>query len=258
VVAIQDHTDRVIAAHPGQLQAFRDHQRHMGKEERPMPVLPIGDQSVDQAMDALRAGSPIVIPMPSPMAYTITGTGAAAVNAAKGRPAGQPTGLSVTGIDVVAPYLDIAQGVLPMARWLGESEMVSLLAPARPGDPGWLSPAISGGMLFFASMPWLAGIDKIIAEFGHLYMSSANRTGGHPAITAAEAQEALGGQLLVLDGDPQRDASRPHGSTTMVRISSNGDLAVARSGINNLPFGDDLAGYAADLATRWRARHDRP
>ena len=218
-----------------------------------MPLLPISDQSVDQAMDALRAGAPIVIPTPSPMAYTITGTDAAAVNAAKGRPPGQPAGLSVTDIEVVAPYLDLAEGVLPMARWLGESEMVSLLVPVRPGGPGWLSPAISGGMLFFSSTPWLAGIDKIIAEFDHLYMSSANLTGGRPATTATEAQEALGGRLMVLDGDPQRDASRPHGSTTMVRISSNGDLAVARSGINNLPFGDDLTGYATDLAARWRA-----
>src|SRR5215469_8342055 len=97
-----------------------------------MPLIPITDQTVDQALAALRAGSPIVIPTPSPMAYTITGTNAAAVNAAKGRPANQPAGLSVTDIDVVAPYLDLAERMLPMARWLGESELVSLLAPVRP------------------------------------------------------------------------------------------------------------------------------
>jgi len=221
-----------------------------------MPVLPITDQSVGQVMAALRAGSPIVIPTPSPVAYTITGTNAAAVNAAKGRPANQPAGLSVTGIDVVAPYLDLAESVLPMARWLGESELVSLLAPVRPGGPGWLSPAVSGGMLFFTSMPWLPGITKIIAEFGHLYMSSANLTGTQPAVTAAEAGEAFGDRLVVLDGDQMRDASRPHGSTTIVRISSQGDLAVARSGISNLAFGDDLAGYADDLAGRWRTLKD--
>ena len=219
-----------------------------------MPVLPIGDDSVDQAVAALRGGSPIVIPTPSPMAYTITGTRAAAVNTAKGRPADQPAGLSVTDINVVAPYLDIAEDVLPMARWLGESEMVSLLAPVRPGGPGWLSPAISGGMLFFACIPWLPGVAKIIAEFGYLYMSSANLTASRPATTAAEAGEALDDRLIVLDGDSLRDASRPHGSTTMVRITSDGDLTVARSGINNLAFGDDLEGYATDLATRWRAR----
>jgi hypothetical protein len=40
----------------------------------------------------------------------------------------------------------------------------------------------------------------------------------------------------------------------MVRVSSDGDLAVARPGINNQAFGDDLAGYATGLAARWRAR----
>lgn len=30
-------------------------------------------------------------------------------------------------------------GLLMMARWLCESEMVSLLVPVRPGGPGWLS-----------------------------------------------------------------------------------------------------------------------
>jgi L-threonylcarbamoyladenylate synthase len=221
-----------------------------------MPVLPITDQSVKAAMAAVGAGRPIVIPTPSPMAYTITGTNAAAVNTAKGRPASQPAGLSVTDIDVIAPYLDVGDSVLPMARWLCESELVSLLAPVRPGGPGWLSPATSDGLLFFTSMPWLPGVTTIIAQFRHLYMSSANLTGTQPATTAAEAGAAFGDHLLVLDGDQMRDASRPHGSTTIVRISSHGDLVVARSGISNLPFGDDLAGYADDLATRWRKLRD--
>jgi hypothetical protein len=60
-----------------------------------------------------------------------------------------------------------------MARWLCESELVSLLAPVRPGTPGWLSPAISGGMVF-TSTPWLPELATIIATFSHPYMSSAN------------------------------------------------------------------------------------
>ena len=216
-----------------------------------MPVLPIEDRSVDQAIAALRSGSPIVIPAPSPLAYAITGTDAGAVNTAKGRPANQPAGISVAHIDVVAPYLDVADGVLPMARWLCESELVSLLVPVRPGGPGWLSPAVSGGMLFFTCTPWLPGIGKIVAEFGHLYMSSANITGSRSATTTAEAALAFGDKLVVLDGDPLRDQSRPHGSTAMVRVSHDGDLTVARPGINNRAFGEDLTGYATDLAARW-------
>jgi tRNA A37 threonylcarbamoyladenosine synthetase subunit TsaC/SUA5/YrdC len=199
-----------------------------------------------------------VFPTPSPLAYAIAGTDAAAVNTAKGRPADQPAGLSVADLDVVAPYLDVTDGVLPMVRWLCESELVSLLAPVRPGGPGWLSPAIAEGMLGFTSVPWLPDIAKIITEFGHLYVSSANLTGRQSATTAAEAGRAFGDSLVVLDGDPLRDQSRPHGSTTMVLVSRDGDLAVARPGINNHVFGQDLTGYATYLAARWRARGPSP
>jgi tRNA A37 threonylcarbamoyladenosine synthetase subunit TsaC/SUA5/YrdC len=221
-----------------------------------MPVLPIKDPSIEEAIGALRSGSPIVIPAPSPLAYAIVGTDAAAVNTAKGRPADQPAGIGVADIGIVAPYLDLADGVLPMARWLCESELVSLLAPVRPGGPGWLAPATSGGMLFFTSTPWLSPIAPIIAEFGRLYMSSANRTGTLSATTVAEAGQAFGDTLIVLDGDPLRDQSGPHGSTTMVRIGRDGDLSVARPGINNRSFGDDLDAYAASLTVRWREHRD--
>lgn len=226
-----------------------------------MPVLPIAGRSVAEAMAALRSGAPIVIPAPSPLAYAIVGTDAAAVNTVKGRPAGQPAGVGVADIGVVAPYLAVEPAVLPMARWLCESELVSLLAPVRPGWPGWLSPGVSGGMLFFTCTPWLPPVAKIITEFEHLYMSSANLTGGQSATTVAEAGRAFGDMLVVLDGDPLRDLSRPSGSTTMVRVSRDGDLAVARPGINNQAFGDDMRGYADDLAARWRGRGvdgDRP
>jgi tRNA A37 threonylcarbamoyladenosine synthetase subunit TsaC/SUA5/YrdC len=163
-----------------------------------VPVLPIDDRGVAEAVQALRAGAPIVIPAPSPLAYAVAGTDAAAVNTAKNRPATQPAGVSVADLDVIAP--------------------------------------------------------SIVADFGHLYMSSANVTGSRSAVTAAEAGQAFGEKLIVLDGDPYRDQSRPQGSTTMVRLSRDGHLAVARPGINNAAFGADLAGYAADLTRRWRRR----
>jgi tRNA A37 threonylcarbamoyladenosine synthetase subunit TsaC/SUA5/YrdC len=220
-----------------------------------MPILPIDHDSVAQAIEVLRSGSPVVIPTPSPLAYTITGTQAAAVNTAKSRPASQLAGASVAKIDVIAPYLDLADDVLPMARWLCEYELVSLLVPVQPGAPGWLSPAISDGMVFFTCTPWLPGLATIIGTFGHLYVSSANTTGERSATTVAEVRQAFGDALLVLDGDAYRDQSRPHGSTTMVRMTRAGDLAVARPGINNEAFGPGLDTYASDLARRWQAGH---
>ncbi|MET8556020.1 Sua5/YciO/YrdC/YwlC family protein [Streptomyces sp. NPDC004959] len=221
-----------------------------------MSVPPVGDDTVRRAVAALREGAPVAIPLPSPMPYTITGTEAAAVNGAKGRPADQPVGLTVTDIDAVAPYLDVAEEVLPMMRWLGESERVSLLAPVRPDGPRWLRPATLDGMVFFTSMPWIPECAGILAEFEHLYMSSANLTGSPPTTTAAETRAAFGDLLLVVDGDRLRDGTRPHGSTTMVRVNSHGELAVARSGINNAAFASDPAAYATDLAKRWNAHAD--
>jgi hypothetical protein len=116
-----------------------------------MPTLPIDDRSVARAMDALRSGCPVVVPGPSPLAYAVTGSDAAAVNTAKKRPASQPVGVSLADIDVIAAYLDLADGVLPLARWLCEAELVSLMAPIRPGFPGWLAPAVSDGMVSPAS-----------------------------------------------------------------------------------------------------------
>lgn len=217
-----------------------------------MPVLPLDDRSVARAIEALRSGSPIVIPAPSPLAYAITGTQAAAVNTAKQRPASQPVGVSVADIEAVAPYLDLAAGTLPLVRWLCESELVSLLVPVRPGTPGWLAPAISGGMVFFTSTPWLDKTATIIDTFGYLYMSSANRTGRQSATTATAAGQAFD-KLIVLDGDAWRDQTRPHGSTAMVRLSRDGELAVVRPGISSSAFGADLDAYANDLSRRWRA-----
>jgi L-threonylcarbamoyladenylate synthase len=108
-------------------------------------------------------------------------------------------------------------------------------------------------LLFFTSTLWLDRAATIIATFGHLYMSSANLTGGQSATTADAARRAFGDEVIVLDGDPWRDQTRPQGSTTMVALTRDGDLTVARPGINSAAFGQDQDAYAAELSRRWRA-----
>ncbi|GAA1877056.1 hypothetical protein GCM10009753_00020 [Streptantibioticus ferralitis] len=126
-----------------------------------MPTLLAGDRGVADAIDVLRSGAPVVLPLPSPLAYVITGTDAAAVNTAKQRPASQPVGVSVADFDVLAAYLEVDEDVLPLARWLCESELVSLLAPIRRSAPDWLGPAASDGMVFFTAAPWLPELRSI-------------------------------------------------------------------------------------------------
>jgi L-threonylcarbamoyladenylate synthase len=215
-----------------------------------MPVLSLENKSF--AIEALRSGRPVVVPWPSPLPYALTGTRATAVNMAKKRPVRQPTGLSVADIEVIAPYLDLADDAVLLARWLCESELLSLLVPVTLArSPGWLAPAIQDGLVFFTAAPWLPELAEIIGTFGHLYMSSANITSRQPAVTAAEAGLAFGDDLIVLDGDARRDPSRPHGSTTIVRLTGAGDLAVVRPGINNAAVRADA--YVCELSRRWRA-----
>lgn len=222
-----------------------------------MPVEPIGDGVVPGAVAALRKGSPVVVPLPSPLAYTVTATEASVVNLAKGRPADQPVGISLADLGTIAPFLALADEVLPLVRWLCEDEMVSVLAPVREDVPAWLRPAVANGSAFFTATPWEPELGGVLAELERIYMSSANVTSTAPAVSAAQAAAAFGDEVLVLDGDRQRDLSRPHGSTAMVRVETGGELSVARPGISSAAFGDDLPGYAADLSRRWRLAGSR-
>jgi tRNA A37 threonylcarbamoyladenosine synthetase subunit TsaC/SUA5/YrdC len=174
------------------------------------------------------------------------------VNAAKGRPPGQAVGLSLDRVDRVAPFLDLDEESLALAEWLCDTAGVSLFVPARPDPPEWLSPAVADGVAFFTATPWLPGPDRLLAEVGAVYMSSANITSTAPALTADTAAAAFGATLLVLDGDPWRDPDRRHGSTSILRLDGQGQLAVARTGINDL--GEEPTAYVDRLRRAWDRR----
>lgn len=71
-------------------------------------------------------------------------------------------------------------------------------------------------------------------------------------MTAAQAEAAFGGGLLVADGDAFRNPTLSHGSSTMIAVGRAAYLTVVRPGINNAAFGEDRAGYLADLRRRYR------
>jgi L-threonylcarbamoyladenylate synthase len=214
----------------------------------------IDPTSLAEAAALLREGAPVVLPLPSPAGYVVTATTGPAVNTAKGRPAGQPVGLSVADLDVVAPYLAVAEATTSQLRWLNESETVSVLVPVAEPTPAWMAPAIQDGWVFFTAAPWRADLADLLGEFGSVFMSSANATGGATAVTAGQAGAAFGEQVLVLDGDADRDPTTEHGSTTMLRVGATGDVAVARSGVHDAAFGGGPEAYAEDLRRRWDAR----
>jgi tRNA A37 threonylcarbamoyladenosine synthetase subunit TsaC/SUA5/YrdC len=209
-------------------------------------VVDTDSPGLDTARHALAAGTPVVLPFPTPLPYVVTGTDAAAVNLAKGRPADQPAGVAVADFTAVTPYVALDPDTLDFARWLSADELLNLLLPVGDSGPDWLAPATSKGWLALM-LGWLAPLRPLLDEHGHLYVSSANRTGGSVAVTAADADAAFGGRLLVVDGDPHRDPTVPSGSAAIVRVGPNRQVEVARSGVND----GGATGFLRELAQRW-------
>lgn len=210
--------------------------------------------SAAEAVKVLHRGGPVVLPLPSPVGYVVTATTGPVVNTTKGRPADQSAGLSVQDLDVLDPYLAVTDATRAKLRWLCESETVSVLVPLAEPAPDWLAPAAHEGWLFFTAAPWRPDLAEVLKAFGSVFMSSANATGGRTAVTAAQAAAAFGEDVLVLDGDADRDPEQAHGSTTMLRVRTTGELEVARSGIHDVSFGADPVAYTDDLQRRWDVR----
>ncbi|MCD2191991.1 Sua5/YciO/YrdC/YwlC family protein [Actinomycetospora endophytica] len=213
--------------------------------------------TVAEAVEVLRGGGPVVLPLPSPAGYVVTATTGPVVNTTKGRAADQPVGLSVRDLDVLDRHLAVTETATAQLRWLVGSETVSVLVPVADPVPDWLAPAVRDGWVFFTAAPWRPDLAEILTAFGWVFMSSANATGGATAVTATQAAAAFGDDVLVLDGDAERDPARQHGSTTMLRVGSTGDIEVARSGIHDAAFAGPDA-YAEDLRLRWDALSSTP
>lgn len=207
--------------------------------------------AVARVTAALRAGEAVILPLPSPLPYGVFGTSPAIANRAKGRPENQPTGIVVSDFGGIASYLAVTAETAAMIEWLCVTAQVNVFAPLTGDAPGWMvqDPALTKGTVGLMGS-WLPGLRDVLTGFGHLFVSSANRTKQAVAVTAREADDAFGGQLLVVDGDADRDPGRRHGSATMVRVFADGQLTVTRHGVNDESFDGDDDAYLAGLRQR--------
>lgn len=202
----------------------------------------VGDP--DEIVRALDAGLAVVLPFPTPLPYVVAGTTPAAVNRAKGRPADQPTGLGVADFALVAPHLALDAATAGLAGRLTDELLLNLFLPVVDGAPAWLRPAAATGLVGVTTA-CLDATRPILERYGHLVLSSGNRTGGRVAVTAAEADAEFGGELTVLDGDAARDPSVPCGSAAIVVVRPGGVLELARDGVQSA--GRDPAEFLAEL-----------
>jgi L-threonylcarbamoyladenylate synthase len=215
-------------------------------------IVRVDEPGLRQVRRALDASIPVVLPLPTPLPYVVAGSNAAAVNLAKGRPAGQATGVAVADFTLVTPHVELDEETLAFARWLSARELLNLMLPVVEDGPTWMRPSTSKGWLG-AMLGWLGQIRPLLDERGHLYVSSANRTGAQTAVAAATANAAFGDEFLVIDGDAARDQSVPSGSATIVRVGPHRQVDVVRHGINDADFAGDSSRFQQELTRRWRS-----
>lgn len=193
----------------------------------------------------------IVLPCPSPLPYAVAGTSASSVNTAKGRPGDQPTGMVIGDLADLRPYIALDPETQRFAEWASRVRKTNVMVPVTGDVPGWVRPAVSGGWAAF-TLACLPELRPLLDRFGHLYLSSANRTKREVATTAHAAEAEFRGELLVLDGDRLRDQSAKSGSAVIVRFDRRLSIAVHRTGIN-MDGWPDADSYLAGLKREWQA-----
>lgn len=182
-----------------------------------------GDQQIDQAVSALRAGG--VIAYPTEAVYGL-GCDPADENAfrqlfeLKLRPPAQGVLLIAADLAQVEPYVDasaLPQGAFERAAatWPGPHTWVF---PRSAATPAWLAGAHAGIALRVTAHAPAAALCRAFG--GALVSTSANRHGEAPARTAAEVRAAFGEQLAyILDG-PTGGLERP----TPIRDAISGEI----------------------------------
>lgn len=207
--------------------------------------------AITTAAQELSEGRAIVVPAPSPLPYGVVATTSAAVNDAKGRSTDQATGMACADFASVRPYLELDEPTCRLAEWASRVRMLSLLLPVGDAVPAWVRPAVVDRRVAI-TLAWLPELRPLLEQFGHLYMSSANRTTRAVATTAAAADKEFGGSLLILDGDPLRDCEIRSGSSSIVQIDPHLRLQVFRGGINTDGHSDEQ-NYLDELIHEWQA-----
>jgi L-threonylcarbamoyladenylate synthase len=163
-------------------------------------------EGVATAVSAVRRGELVVLPTD-----TVYGLGADAFTplavdallAAKGRGRDVPVPVLVgswRALDGLTLVVPAAVRDLVEAFWPGGLTLVVEHAPSLAWDLGDTRGTVA------VRMPLHPVALELLAETGPMAVSSANRSGQHPATTAAEARDQLGDQVSVyLDGGPCGD-----------------------------------------------------
>ncbi|CAJ1495492.1 L-threonylcarbamoyladenylate synthase [[Mycobacterium] kokjensenii] len=158
---------------------------------------------IDAAVDAIRGGRPVVLPTDTVYGIGVDAFNAAGVTAllaAKGRGRDMPVGVlvgswnSIDGLALVVP--DTARELI-RAFWPGALSLIVTQAPSLHWDLGEARGTV------MVRMPLHPVALEVLKAVGPMAVSSANISGGAPAVDAEAAHEQLGDSVAVyLDAGP--------------------------------------------------------
>lgn len=195
------------------------------------------EEAVAAVVWALARGELCVIPTDTVygVAATIAPEPVRRLYRAKGRPESRPIPVLVAGLDAVrelAAEWTRAAEALAEAFWPGALTMV---VPARD----WLPVEVTGG-LGTVGLRWPRGslVEDVIGRAGGmLAVTSANRSGEPPTVTAKEAALALGEAVTyVLDGG----SLAGHRASTVVTLDTAGARILREGPIGRQQIDDAL------------------
>lgn len=158
---------------------------------------------ITAAVDAIRGGRPVVLPTDTVYGIGVDAFNAAGVTAllaAKGRGRDMPVGVlvgswnSIDGLALVVP--DTARELI-RAFWPGALSLIVTQAPSLHWDLGEARGTV------MVRMPLHPVALEVLKAVGPMAVSSANISGGAPAVDADAAHEQLGESVAVyLDAGP--------------------------------------------------------
>jgi L-threonylcarbamoyladenylate synthase len=187
------------------------------------PIVAADAAGVARAVALLRQGEVVAFPTESSYGLAVDALDAQALArlfAIKGRPAGQPPPVLITGeamlTRLVAQVPEVARE-LAARHWPGG---LTLALPAHPDLPAFL---VAEGHVGVRESPHPVVRALVEAFGGPLTATSANLSGEPPALCASEA--ALEGVALVLDA-PVGGAP----ASTVARVRIDGTIEVLRQG----------------------------
>jgi tRNA A37 threonylcarbamoyladenosine synthetase subunit TsaC/SUA5/YrdC len=201
---------------------------------------------------ALEAGEAVLLPFPAPLPYAVAARSARTVNELKGRSSLQPVGVALADLSLVSDFVGLDEETFDFARWVSADQLCNVMLPVAGDTPLWVRGATSRGMLA-VTLAWLPQLRGLLSDGGHLFVSSANRTGGRVATNAADADRSFGGSAVAVDGDAWRDQGLRAGSATILRLGPGLKVEVVREGINDQLFAGRPDGFVGALMSRWPA-----